>query len=108
VPSSVLWLCRVADRIPQFTNYREGNLTQRLCALTKFVAPSRVRKTGRNGAAALASPTPIASICTLLKFFFCVGVAPLGAADQLMRDRFTMYEIPDACGAWLGLDGRGV
>jgi hypothetical protein len=74
----------------------------------KFVAPSRVRKTGRNGAAALASPTPTASTCTLLKFFFCVGVAPSGAADQLMRDRFTMYDIPDACGARLGLDGRGV
>lgn len=39
VSSSVLWSHRLACTIPQFTDYEEGDLTQRLCALTYTLTP---------------------------------------------------------------------
>src|SRR5574338_1196836 len=45
-------------------------------------ASRRVRKTGRNGAAVLARPTPIASICTLIKFLRFISGADCGTVNQ--------------------------
>src|SRR3989304_277358 len=50
---------------------------------SKLVAPKRVRKTGRKGDAAFASPTPTESTCTLRKFLPCASVRPMGSGKSL-------------------------
>ncbi len=48
------------------------------------LAPRRVKNTERKGEAAFASPTPIASIFTLVKFLFCTGESPGGFFKTLL------------------------
>ena len=71
----------IVDTVPGRADY--SPLWQVSMVTWKVVAPRRVSNTGRNGAAVLARPTPIASICTLRKLVWLISGEVCGTENHL-------------------------